>query len=144
MIGRDFLKKLVITMLLTSSILAACQSNEVAQVINRHGDFENLENLNLFLENVQAGTPDQLHYISYGEEGEEITSKLVFDGDKINHSLHVGWRTIEEYECETAEQQGFEETISFYLRNCSGDFEGDYELISYPINSSEDSFEGDE
>ena len=125
-------------MLLTSSILAACQSNEVAQVINRHGDFENLENLNPFLVNVQAGTPDQLHYISYGEEGEEITSKLVFDGNKIKSSLHVGWRTIEKYECDTAEQQEFEETISLYLRNCSGDFEGDLELISYPLNSDED------
>lgn len=132
------MKKLFITILLTSSILAACQSNEVAQVINRHGDFENLENLNPFLVNVQAGTPDQLHYISYGEEGEEITSKLVFDGNKIKSSLHVGWRTIEEYECETAEKQEFEETISLYLRNCSGDFEGDLELISYPLNSDED------
>ncbi|WP_165767547.1 DUF4362 domain-containing protein [Tetzosporium hominis] len=132
------MKKLFIIMLLTSSILAACQSNEVAQVINRQGDFENLQNLNPFIENVKVGTPDRLHYISYGEEGEEITSKLVFDGNKIKSSLHVGWPTIEEYECETAEKQEFEETISLYLRNCSGDFEGDLELISYPLNSDED------
>lgn len=138
------MKQVTLLFMVIAISLSACQRDEVAEVINRQGDFENLENLNPFLENVNSGTPDQLHYISYGEEGEEIVSKLVFNGDKIDHSLHVGWRTIEEYECETAEQQGFEETISLYLRNCSGDFEGDYELISYPINSSENSFEGDE
>lgn len=81
---------------------------------------------------------DQLDYIVLDEEGDEIKNKLRFDGNTLTVSLHKGWKTIEEYQCETIKQEEVQQIVSIVLQQCSGDFNGDFELASFPLSSHDD------
>ncbi|WP_342527673.1 DUF4362 domain-containing protein [Chryseomicrobium sp. FSL W7-1435] len=133
------MKKFIGVGILSTSLLIDCQFENIEDVVeNQGGGFKNEEYFETFVESIEAGTSDQLDYIRYGEEGEEIVTKLRFDGTEIDVGTYLGWRTIEKFTCASAEQQGIEESISFYLKDCTGDVTGHLELASYPLPSEED------
>ncbi|WP_392454979.1 hypothetical protein ACF3OH_12730 [Chryseomicrobium aureum] len=133
------MKKLSLLGMLLLILLAGCQFKNIPDVIEHQGgNFENDEYFGAFIKNIEAGISDQVDYVRYGEEGEEIVTKLRFNGSEIDVGTYVGWRTIEKFTCLSAEQQGFEESISFLLKDCSGDITGHLELASYPLSSEEE------
>jgi hypothetical protein len=52
-------------------------------VVNRHGKIENLEQFEMFFENVQNGKEDNVRIVSYTVEGDPILQDLEFDGKTI-------------------------------------------------------------
>ncbi|WP_246288906.1 DUF4362 domain-containing protein [Bacillus haikouensis] len=52
-------------------------------VLNRHGKIENLEQFEMFVENVQNGKKDNVRIVSYTVEGDPILQDLEFDGETI-------------------------------------------------------------
>lgn len=131
------MKKLAILVLLVSAILNGCLSENIPEVVNRQGNFEHLDNFDIFIHHVKEETADQLDYIVLDEEGDEIKNKLRFDGNTLTVSLHKGWKTIEEYQCESMKQVEGQQMVSIVLQQCSGDFNGDFELASFPLSSND-------
>lgn len=115
-------------------VIAGCQSNKnnnIEEVVNKHNDIQNLEGLNRFVDNVNKQNKAKINYVEYGIEGQRGVKTLTFNGEKINVSHSVDGEFIEESNCKNIIVE--KDVIKKYiLSKCTGDFKGDFELLSIP------------
>ncbi|KKI88900.1 hypothetical protein WQ54_28655 [Bacillus sp. SA1-12] len=118
--------------LLLLLVITGCQSNNIEEVVNEHNDIQNLEGLNRFVENVNNQNEAEINYVQYGVEGQRGVRTLTFNGELINVSHSVDGKFIEEYECKDIIVETEEEVKKYILSQCTGNFNGDFELLSVP------------
>ncbi|QUG41955.1 DUF4362 domain-containing protein [Psychrobacillus sp. INOP01] len=108
------------------------QSYNIEEVVNDHYDIQNLEGLDRFVKNVENQKEAIINYIQYGIEGQRGVRTLSFDGEQINVSHSVNGDFIEEYNCKKVLVEIEEEIQKYILSECTGNFIGDFELLSIP------------
>jgi hypothetical protein len=114
-------------------VITGCQSNNnIEEVINNHNDIQNLEGLKKFVENVNNQNQAEINYVQYGIEGQRGVRTLTFNGEKINVSHSVDGDFIEEFNCNDFIVKTEEDVNKYILSQCTGDFNGDFELLSAP------------
>jgi hypothetical protein len=114
-------------------VITGCQSNNnMEEVINNHNDIQNLEGLKKFVENVNNQNHAEINYVQYGIEGQRGVRTLTFNGEKINVSHSVDGDLIEEFNCNDFIVKTEEDVNKYILSQCTGDFNGDFELLSAP------------
>jgi hypothetical protein len=114
-------------------VITGCQSNNnIEEVINNHNDIQNLEGLKKFAENVNNQNQAKINYVQYGIEGQRGVRTLTFNGEKINVSHSVDGDFIEEFNCNDFIVKTEEDVNKYILSQCTGDFNGDFELLSDP------------
>ena len=99
------------------------------EVVSKHGHIQNLDALNTFVDNVQNQIKSEINYVRYGIEGQRGVMTLTFNGEKINVFHEVDGNFIEEYECRDIIVETNNDVKKFILIQCTGDFEGDFELL---------------
>jgi hypothetical protein len=119
-------------LILVLFIMAGCQTNDIEEVINKHGDFENIEGLNTFVDNVDNKIEDKINYVEFGEEGQRGVRTLTFEGEQINVSHSVDGKFVEEYKCKDIVLETNLHEKKYTMKQCTGDLNGDTELLSVP------------
>ena len=123
--------------LLAIALLSACnerpadsgQTNNLsyttspADVVDKHGEIENLERLEEFIENTQNGNKDELLVVRYTTEGSPILHKLQFDGVVIASTLDTsidayGQGEIYNYTCKAIGVVERVEGKEYLLEDC--------------------------
>lgn len=107
-------------------------NEETAAVVNSHGNLENLRELREFTEKVKDKETDAIDYVEFGEEGQRGVKTLTTTDGVVEVSHFVDDKFIEEFRCEDLIVNTEEKTESYTLIACSGDFNGDFELLSNP------------
>lgn len=93
---------------------------DIDEVVNKHGNLQNIEGLNTFAENVNNKIEGEINYVEYGEEGQNGVRTLTFEGEEINVSRSVDGKFIEEYRYKDIV---LEKNISieiYTMRQCTG------------------------
>lgn len=116
-------------------LTVGCQSNNIEKVINDHGDIQNLESLDRFVENIKNQKKAEINYVQYGIEGQRGVSTLVFDGEQINISHSVDGDFIEEYSCKKIIVETEERINKYILNECNGNLNENVEYLSVPISN---------
>jgi hypothetical protein len=116
-------------------LTVGCQSNNIEKVINDHGDIQNLESLDRFVENIKNQKKAEINYVQYGIEGQRGVSTLVFDGEQINISHSVDGNFIEEYSCKKIIVETEEGINKYILNECNGNLNENVEFLSVPISN---------
>jgi len=123
--------RVIIGMVLIIFLITGCQSQKnIEEVINKHNDIQNLEGLNKFVENVNKKNQYKINYVRYGIEGQRGVNTLTFDGEKINVSHSVNGNFVEKYNCKEIIVNTEKDTQTYVLIGCSGDYNGDFELLT--------------
>lgn len=112
--------------------VTGCQPNNIEEVVNENNDIQNVEGLNSFVEDVKNQNETEIKYVQYGTEGQRGVMTLKTDGNDIHVSHTVDGEFIEEFNCEDMIIQIEKEVNKYILSRCTGDFEGDFELLSVP------------
>lgn len=99
------------------------------EVVSKHGHIQNLDALNTFVENVTNQIKSEINYVRYGIEGQRGVMTLTFNGESINVLHKVDGNFIEEYKCKDVIAETNDDVKKYILIQCSGDFEGDFELL---------------
>lgn len=120
------------SLLLCFALVGCSQVPKIEEVVNDHNDIQNLEGLDRFVMNVENQNEATINYIQYGIEGQRGVRTLTFDGEQINVSHSVDGDFIEEYNCKKVIVETEEEIQNYILSECTGDFVGDFELLSIP------------
>lgn len=124
-------------------LISGCQSNNmdedvneqndkksmVEEVVSKHGHIQNLDDLNAFVENVKNQIKSKINYVRYGIEGQRGVMTLTFNGKDIHVFHEVDGNFIEEYTCKDVITETNDDVKKYILIQCSGDFEGDFELL---------------
>lgn len=108
------------------------RSQKIEEVVYGHMDIQNLEGLDKFINNVENQNEAKLNFIQYGTEGQLGVRTLTFDGEKVNIFHSVDGNFIEEYSCKKFIVETEEEIKKYILSECTGSFNGDFELLSVP------------
>lgn len=116
-------------------LTVGCQSNNIEKVINDHGDIQNLESLDRFVENIKNQKKAEINYVQYGIEGQRGVSTLAFDGEQINISHSVDGNFIEEYSCKKIIVKTEEGINKYILNECNGNLNENVEFLSVPISN---------
>ncbi|MFJ7183752.1 DUF4362 domain-containing protein [Lysinibacillus xylanilyticus] len=116
-------------------LTVGCQSNNIKKVINDHGDIQNLESLDRFVEKIKNQKKAEINYVQYGIEGQRGVSTLVFDGEQINISHSVDGNFIEEYSCKKIIVETEEGINKYILNECNGNINENVEFLSVPISN---------
>ncbi|WP_253896265.1 DUF4362 domain-containing protein [Solibacillus sp. R5-41] len=123
--------KKVFTLLLCFALVGCSQEpKKVEEVINNHNDIQNLGGLDRFVKNVENQNEAKVKYIQYGIEGQRGVMTLTFDGVQVNVSHSVDGDFVSEYNCKKVIVETEEETQKYILSECTGNFIGDFELLS--------------
>jgi hypothetical protein len=122
--------RVVIGVALLIFVVTGCQSSNIEEVVNEHNDIQNIQALNTFIEHVENKNEGEINYVQYGIEGQRGVRTLTFSGEQINVSHTVDGEFIEEYICQDIKVETEGEVNSYILKQCKGDFEGDFELVS--------------
>ncbi|MGG0178689.1 DUF4362 domain-containing protein [Gottfriedia acidiceleris] len=137
---RDGYKKwrVLIGITLLLFVIAGCQSknkniSNTQEVVNKHNEIENIEGLNSFVDNVNNQKETEINYVQYGIEGQRGVRTLTFNGEQINVSHSVDGKFIEKYNCKNIIVKIEKEVKYYVLSQCTGNFNGDLELLSVPI-----------
>ncbi|NOU70285.1 DUF4362 domain-containing protein [Paenibacillus sp. LMG 31458] len=113
--------------------LVGCQPSDrsdIEEVVNTHGNIKNLEGLKAFVEKVNNQQESEINYVRYGIEGQRGVMTLTSNGDKIKVSHYVDKEFIEEYYCKNLITVTEEDVEKYILSQCTGDYVGDFELLS--------------
>ena len=115
--------------ILTLTVLAGCGPSgswpEEDLIIDTHGELENIERLDRFLENFEQKKEDAVRIEHFTIEGDPIyetlrySSKgilLQYDASEDAYGSGKEW----ERNCETLEKKESEATTSYILEGCSG------------------------
>lgn len=124
--------KMIFSLLLCFALVGCSQETKIEEVENRHNDIQNLEGLDRFVMDVENQNEAIINYIQYGIEGQRGVRTLTFDGEQISVSHSVDGDFIEEFNCEKIIVETEEEIQKYILSECTGNFIGDFELLSIP------------
>lgn len=108
------------------------QPQKIEEVVYGHMDIQNLEGLDKFINNVENQNEAILNFIQYGTEGQLGVRTLTFDGEQVYVFHSVDGNFIEEYSCKKLTVQTEEAIKKYILSECTGSFNGDFELLSVP------------
>jgi ribosome assembly protein YihI (activator of Der GTPase) len=155
------LKKSFLLTILSLLLLTACGTNsssvskkpgtrntlEDHKVINMHGNVENIERLDLFVDKVKTGENDEIEITHYTIEGDPIYDKINFDGEQLtithdNTEDEYGSKEIMTYTCENMTRKESETALTYTLMDCQipdGD-KGNHEIITINYNLSEQDY----
>lgn len=106
------------------------QLNNGERVVNEHGSIKNISALNTFVSNVKDQKKAKINVISYGIEGQKLLENITFNGDYLNVHRSVDKNFIEEYQCEGIFVEENEIEKRYILKQCTGDFTGEMELLT--------------
>lgn len=115
------------------------------EVIDRHGQVENRERLNNFIEKVQSNSKDKIRLTRYTIEGDPIYHDLDFDGTKLTLTLDTtedeyGSGNVTTYECQRISKTELDTETKYELLGCTNGQSG--ELLTIPHNAeAQDLFE---
>lgn len=135
------MKKALIFIALSALVVLGCQSEPETQlpdetgvsifgfqpssddIVNTHGDVENLERFFAFMENVNAGKKDEIRVVSYTEEGDPMLHDLEFDGERLHSTTDTrrdkyGSGKIDSTTCKKIEVTENAERKDYYLSSC--------------------------
>lgn len=118
-------------------VIAGCQSNNIGEIVNKHGNIDNIELLNTFVKNVDNGNKSELTYISYGIDGQRGVKTITYNGEIIKVSFLVDGKPISEYECNDIKINTEKEGKKYMFAQCTGDAEGNVELVTIEGKESE-------
>ena len=90
-------------------------------VIDMHGEIENVEKFREFLINVKEGKTDNLRVVSYTEEGDPMLHDLEYDGEVINSTTDTrrdgfGEGSIIHTTCTSIEMVETTERTDYFLK----------------------------
>lgn len=145
---------LFIIITLTISLLSGCGSEENIQsspepskpsngeVIDRHGQVENMERLDTFVENVQASSKDKIRLIRYTIEGDPIFHDLDFDGSSLTltHDStedQYGSGEVTSYDCKSISKQESDTETKYMLEGCSNENLSELLYISHNVEQED-------
>lgn len=103
--------------------------NNIEEVLNNHNNIKNLDGLNTFVENVNNQKEAVINYVQYGTEGQRGIRTLTSKNGNVNVIHNVDGEFIEEYTCTKLIIEKEEKVDKYILKQCTGDFEGDFELL---------------
>lgn len=109
--------------------ISGCQSSAIQEVVNSHGKYTNLEELDEFSDNVQSGKEIEINYIQYGTEGQRGVRHLNYDGSKLNVSHSFEGELIEEFQCVGIEKHTNTSETVYTLIQCTNGV-GDWDLAT--------------
>lgn len=120
------------------SVLTGCQSDNSEEVVNEHGDIQNLEALDTFVERIENEIEAEIEFVDYGVEGQRVEKVLRYEGEKIDVSQNIDGEAGEEYNCEDIKIETEKETKRYVLKGCSGnnDEDWEFELLSIPTKNN--------
>ncbi|MHA7136512.1 DUF4362 domain-containing protein [Rossellomorea arthrocnemi] len=102
----------------------------VEEVINEHGNINNLEALDTFVDRLKGQQKAKIHVIHYGIEGQRVVEELTFNGDDVHVYRSVDEDFIEEFRCENVVTNEDGRKKQYVLKRCTGNFTGDTVLLS--------------
>ncbi|WP_433747601.1 DUF4362 domain-containing protein [Falsibacillus pallidus] len=102
------------------------------EVVNTHGNIENLKRLDLFVENARNNINDQIDYVQYGIEGQKGIRSLTYGDGQLKVEHHVDGEFVESYSCKNIQMEEAEKEMKYTLTGCTGSFQGDFELLRVP------------
>lgn len=117
--------------MLFASILYGCQRLATVEVINNHGEIQNIEGLKTFAKNVKEGESQVIDYVSYGIEGQRDVHTMDYTGKQIEVTHSVDGELIEEYVCGNFTITKGNDGENYSLEGC--DFEKDGKLQLAPV-----------
>ena len=89
-------------------LLSACgeYSPSTHDVVNSHGEIENLRLLELFIEDVSLNKDSEVRVVNYTDEGDPIIHDLNYSNDKLTSELYAsgdeyGDQLVKEDVCES-------------------------------------------
>ncbi|MFB5089592.1 DUF4362 domain-containing protein [Psychrobacillus sp. PGGUH221] len=128
---------MIMSLILFTFFLTACQSNSNDEIVEKQGfnHVENVERLNKFVENVNAGKDDEIDFIVFGEEGERIVTTLEFKDNNIDFTRTLDrkllWsKFIEEFSCPSISIETKDMVSKYILVQCTDEV-GEYVLAEH-------------
>lgn len=93
------------------------------EVVDIHGQLENIERLDLFVKNVQAEKEDNVRLTRYTIEGDPIFHDLTFDGSKLTVKIDTsedkfGQGEVMTYVCKGIQKQESNTETKYILEEC--------------------------
>jgi hypothetical protein len=117
------------------------------EIINIHGNVENLERLDLFVENNLAKKADKIKITHYTIEGDPIFDEVTFDGKQItvtndNTEDKFGSGEIMTYTCNNMTRSETETKLEYMINDCKAPDgqTGDIPIISIRYNLAEQDY----
>jgi hypothetical protein len=115
---------------------------ELNEVIDRHGQVENLERLDTFVEKVQANSKDQIRLIRYTIEGDPIYHDLDFDGSILTFTHdstedQYGNGEVTSYQCKSLSKQESDTETKYVIEGCSNGLEGELLSIAHDVEKED-------
>lgn len=143
----------LLTILGTFIFLSGCENKDKTapsnppkdEVIDMHGQVENRERLDAFVENVQSSLKDKIRLTRYTIEGDPIYHDLDFDGTLLNFRLDTtedqfGQGNVTTYECKQISKSESDTETKYLLDGCANGQTGELLTISHNVEM-EDYFE---
>jgi hypothetical protein len=92
-------------------------------VVNKHGNIENVERFIIFLDNVKAGKRDKIRVVGYTEEGDPMLHDIEYDGELLHSTTDTrrdkyGSGKIDSTTCKEIEVEEKDERTDYTLSGC--------------------------
>lgn len=99
------------------------QSGQIDQVVNTHGEVENVDRLDGFVRNVDQGKKDAVQIVSFTTEGDPIFYTLEFDGATLQFEHdsskdQFGSGKVSATTCDSIAQKERDGFIDYELNGC--------------------------
>ncbi|HCX51904.1 MAG TPA: hypothetical protein DG757_23440 [Bacillus sp. (in: Bacteria)] len=112
------------------------------EVIDRHGQVENMERLDSFVERVQAKSKDKVRLIRYTIEGDPIYHDLDFDGTTLTLTYDTtedkfGQGEVTSYKCKSIQKQESDTETKYTLEGCPKEYMGELLYISHDVEQQD-------
>jgi hypothetical protein len=128
---------MIVFILLLGVFIVGCQLNQPKtvdkpginikptnnEVVDIHGQLENIERLDLFIKNVHAEKKDNVRLTRYTIEGDPIFYDLTFEGSKLTVKIDTtedkfGQSDVESYLCKSIQKQESITETKYILEDC--------------------------
>lgn len=98
-------------------------TQKVEDIVDMHGDIENIERFYQFIENIENNNADEIRVVSYTTEGDPIIRDLSFDGEVIEATLDsrrdkYGPGSLDTTTCQSIEAEETVERTDYLLTDC--------------------------
>jgi hypothetical protein len=148
------MKKSILLMILSLFIFIGCQKDPISgsnhkeekpgydEVIDRHGQVENMERLDTFISEVQSSSKDKVRLIRYTIEGDPIYHDLDFDGTTLTMTLDTtedkfGNGEVHSYQCKSMVKEESNTETKYMLEGCSDSQMAELLFISHDVEKED-------
>lgn len=130
------MRKILTILFLLLFLLSACggYSPSKQDVINSHGEIENLGLLEKFIEDVSLNKKSKVRVVNYTDEGDPILHDLNYSNDKLTYKIDTredefGDQVVKEDVCESINKIDKNNKTIYQLEGCKGKEEVKYVLV---------------